>query len=352
MQPRELPPAPWRYSLTPALVRSLLRAAEHVGEVRALPISFLRRVDLQAEARKARILGRTAEEYSSVTAREVDAVLGGAVLAGRRRGVMNRIRAAAIVEDALDHYPPSGYLTPALAHAYDQALSRQLSESKRVWTAFSGRQRRHLLDLIAAAASPVPELSRVLAWIDGDEVVAGSPVLRAATTYWGMSLTGWYAAGEIAVHHQLRAGHYDPHGLVVGPKRMRPMTALLDRTRETMALADEGDLTAFFERFAKNYDWLVHERLFELGRVRDVEAVLPWKIVAPPDALDARIVEILGRLREAGAAVIAETLGGDLPPMRTLQRRLGKLVAEGTIGRRGSRKTAVYVAAENAELPA
>ena len=68
MQPRELPPSPWRYSLTPALMRSLLRAAEHVGEVRALPISFLRRVDLQAEARKARILGRTAQDYSSVTA--------------------------------------------------------------------------------------------------------------------------------------------------------------------------------------------------------------------------------------------------------------------------------------------
>lgn len=343
---------PWRYSLTPTLVRSLVRAAEHVGEVRALPISFLRRVDLQAEARRARILGRTSEEYSSVTAREVDAVLRGAVLTERRRGVMNRIRVSAIVEDALEHYPPRGYLTPELARAYDHALSRQLSESKRVWSAFSGRQRRHLLDLVAADASPVPELSRVLAWIDADEIVAGSPVLRAATTYWGMSLTGWYEAGEIAVHHQLRAGHYDPHGLVVGPKRTRPMTALLDRTPETMSFADQGDLTAFFERFAKAYELLVHERLFELGRVRDVEAVLPWKIVAPPDALDARIVDILGRLREAGAAAIAEALGGGVPPMRTLQRRLGKLVAEGTIGRRGSRKTAVYSAAEKAELPA
>jgi hypothetical protein len=173
---------PWRYSLTPALVRSLVRSAEHVGEVRALPISFLRRVDLQAEARKARILGRTAQDYSSVPAREVDAVLKGAVLARRRRGVMDRIRASAIVEDSLDHYPPSGYLTSEIARAYDQALSRRFSENKRVWSAFSGRQRRHLLDLVAVSASPVRELSRVLAWIDADEIVAGSPALRAATT--------------------------------------------------------------------------------------------------------------------------------------------------------------------------
>jgi hypothetical protein len=161
-----------------------------------------------------------------------------------------------------------------------------------------------------------------------------------------MSLVGWYAAGEIAVHHQLRAGDYDPHGLVVDPKSARPMTALLDRSRETMALAEQGDLTAFFERFAKTYEWLVHERLFELGRVRDVEAILPCKIVAPPDALDARIVEIVSRLREVGAAAIAEALGAEVPAMRTLQRRLGKLVSEGTLGRRGSRKTAVYLAAE------
>lgn len=43
---------------------------------------------------------------------------------------------------------------------------------------------------------------------------------------------------------------------------------------------------------------------------------------------------------------IVEAFGDDVPPMRTLQRRLGKLVADGTIGRRGSRKTAVYLAAD------
>lgn len=342
-----LPRQPWRYTLTPALAKSLVRAGEYVGELRALPISFLRRVDLEAEARRARILGRTAHEYSSVSAREVDAVLAGAVLAPRRRGIMDRIRGAAIVEDALDRYAiRDAYLTAAHARAYAEALTARFSASSRVWSAFSGRQRRHLLDLVARSAEPTPELSRVLSWVDADDLGASSAVLRSATTYWGMSLLGWYDAAEVGVHHQLRAGGYDPHGLVIGPRSAPRMLEVLDRTPETMDLADGGDFTALFERFAARYESLVHGRLLELGRVRDIEAHLPWTIVAPPDALDARLVELVERRGQVGSAEIEKALGRDAPPLRTLQRRLGKLVAGGTIGRRGSRKTALYIAAE------
>ena len=68
--------------------------------------------------------------------------------------------------------------------------------------------------------------------------------------------------------------------------------------------------------------------------------------VAPPDELDARLYEVLERLGHGGSAAIVEALGADAPPLRTVQRRLQKLVSDGVLTKRGARKNAVYVLAD------
>jgi hypothetical protein len=87
------------------------------------------------------------------------------------------------------------------------------------------------------------------------------------------------------------------------------------------------------------------ERLEALGRVRDNEEHLPWKVVAPPDALDAHLYEVVERLGQAGSAAIVAGLGKNAPPLRTVQRRLQKLVSDGVLAKRGARKNAVYTLA-------
>jgi hypothetical protein len=118
---------------------------------------------------------------------------------------------------------------------------------------------------------------------------------------------------------------------------------LLAHHATLMANADKGELTSYFEHFAQVLGQLLSERLESLGRVQELESHLPWKLVQPPDALDARIFEVVGRLGQAGSVAIAEALGAEAPPLRTLQRRLQRLVSDGVLTRRGARKNALYL---------
>jgi len=52
--------------------------------------------------------------------------------------------------------------------------------------------------------------------------------------------------------------------------------------------------------------------------------------------------EVVDRLGAAGSTAIAAGLGNNAPPMRTVQRRLQKMVRERTIVKHGARKTATY----------
>jgi hypothetical protein len=110
-----------------------------------------------------------------------------------------------------------------------------------------------------------------------------------------------------------------------------------------------GDLTKYFEHFSLALEEVLRERLAELGRVWDNEAHLPWKVIEPPDALDARLFETVERLGQAGSAAIVQALGSEVPPLRTIQRRLQKLVGDGILAKRGARKNAVYTLAGRAE---
>ena len=348
-RPTELPAQPWRYTITPRLVTLITHLAEAAGEMRAAPISYYRRKELEARAKRLRIIWVVGARYASVKAEEVEAVLGGARLIERREPIAEAIRRASIVEDALAHYahgPKSRPLTPDLAMAYERAEQAVPGHNPGRWIAFTTRERTKLLDLHHGAIKVPPAVKALFDWADADPLVSRSTALRAATIFWGLTLLfpQWRAV-SVVLHHELRVGRVDESGLLMLTEASEAQRELLTTPASFRTADDEGDLTAYFERFAFALWRVLDERLRELGRVQDNEAHLPWKVVAPPDALDARVYEVVERLGQAGSAAIVEGLGQSAPPLRTVQRRLQKLVSDGVLSKRGARKNAIYTLA-------
>ena len=83
-RPENLPSQPWRYTLTPTLVLNLTRVADAAGQMRASPISYCRRKELAASAKRMRILWNVSQLHGSVTHEQIEAVLKGARLVDRR----------------------------------------------------------------------------------------------------------------------------------------------------------------------------------------------------------------------------------------------------------------------------
>ncbi|MCU0690069.1 MAG: hypothetical protein MUF54_01580 [Polyangiaceae bacterium] len=346
-RPTELPAQPWRYTITPELVTSLTRIAEAAGEMRAVPISYYRRKELEARARRLRILWVVGWRYVSVKPEEVEAVLNGARLVERREPIAEAIRRAAIVEDALAHFATEIHgdprLTPELATAYERAGLAMPGFNTGRWMEFNTRERARVLDLHRGSIEVPPAVRALFEWADADPLVSTSTVLRAATIFWGLTLLcpTWRGV-SVVLHHELRVGRVDPHGLLMLTEASEAQRELLTTPARTMAAADEGNLTTYFERFAYALARVLSERLRELGRVQDTESYLPWKVIAPPDALDAHVYEAVERLGQAGSAAIVEALGRNAAPLRTVQRRLQKLVSDGVLSKRGARKNAIY----------
>ncbi len=350
-RPTELPPQPWRYTITPNLVDSLTHIADAAGQMTAAPLSYYRRKELEARAKRMRILWVVGWSWKSVKPEEVEAVLGGARLVDKREPIAEAIRRAAIVEDALAHYSTAriggdNRLTPELAMAYERASQGTSSLREARWMAYSMRERGKLLDLHKDASKVPPAVNILFDWTNQDPLVSRSAVLRAATLYWGLKLLypAWRSA-SVVLHHELRAGRLDANGLLMLTEATEPQRELLDTARINLLETDEGDLTKYFELFTSALWRVLWERLEALGRARDNEEHLPWRIVAPPDALDARLYEVVERIGQAGSAAIVIGLGKDAPPLRTVQRRLQKLVSDGVLAKRGARKNAVYTLA-------
>jgi hypothetical protein len=355
----ELPPQPWKYTITPRLVQNLVRVADAAGQMRASPLSYYRQRELAAQAKRMRV-----QWYASgtrgVTAEEVDAVLRGARLPEKRQAAREMIARAALVEDALAHFTSTTAkgrrLTPEVAMVYRFCtLGRapgipapkglQLGEPN--WTLFAPRERAKLLDTQREATEVRPEVKAIFDWADHDPLVSSSTVLRAATIFWGLTLLdpSWHAV-SVVLHHEFRVGDIDASGLLMLTEATVAQRELLTTPSDRMVTADEGDLTSYFEEFSWSLSLVLGERLEQLGRVQSNEAFLPWKVVAPSDELDAQLYDVLERLGKAGSAAILKALGSDAPPLRTVQRRLQKLVGDGVFAKRGARKNAVYALAD------
>jgi len=357
-RPEQLPAQPWRYTITPTLVANLTNVAHAAGQLCAAPVSYYRQREMAARAKRLRIHALVQERHPDLTFEEVDAVLRGARLSAGRARAGEAIDRAVLGEDAFAYYTAtttaSRRLTATTAMVYLQCgTGSQLpgtrpppgslwSKAPR-WRLFTPREQGRLLEVQRTSIELSPPVRSIFEWAEADPLVSTSPVLRAATVFWAMTLLHpeWRAVGTL-VRHELCAGGLDPEGLLVLSGESSSEQSLFDASAGRMLDADGGDLTRYFEAFASDLAKAVGERLRELGRVRDNEEHLPWQVVAPPDELDARLYEVVERLGQAGSASIVAALGEPAPPLRTVQRRLQKLVADGALVKRGARKNAVY----------
>ena len=287
-------------------------------------------------------------------------MLRGARLVGKRRPTGDAIERAVLVEDALVHFTTftvnDRRLTPEVTMAY-HFCSSEVPGIRRVrdgtvrtmpnWKLFSPRERAKLLDLQREQTPLPPAVKAIFEWVDQDPLVSKSAVLRAATVYWAMTrlIPSWQSA-SVLLHHELRVGGIDANGLLMLTEATVAQHELLNIPACQTEGAEEDDLTKYFEEFAFALLTVLWELLEQLGRVQNNETHLPWRVVAPPDELDARLYEVIERLGQAGSAAILEALGAAAPPLRTVQRRLQKLAGDGVVSKRGGRRNAVYSVAD------
>ena len=337
VQTAALPRRPWKYALTPTLLDRLVEIGIAQGELNAAPLNFHRRRDRLARARRERIFLEVKQYFRSVTIAEVESVLEGAHIHTPRTDILNAIRHAVVAEDAFANYAHSeARLTPELAVAY-ASIHRAIPEGEATrWLPLHPGERAQMLALHRRAVVVPPTVHDIFAWVDGDAYLSKSAVLRMAALFWLLHIGLHWPATEV-LHHELRASGIDRFGYLIGSRT--GLGALVFTSHES---GSDGDFTEYFELFTKRLAEVMRETANELGRLRKDEANLPWEVVTPPDQLDAAIVKVLERARDAGSALIAERLGRDAPPLRTLQRRLGRLVADGLVLKRGARKNATY----------
>lgn len=337
VQTAALPRRPWRFSLTPTLLDRLVEIGVAQGELNAAPLTFHRRRDRLARARRERIFLEVKQYFSSVTMAEVESVLEGAHIRTPRNNILNAIRHAVVAEDAFANYAHSGArLTPELAVAY-ASLHRAIPEGETTrWLPLHPGERAQMLALHRRSVVVPPTVREVFAWVDSDAHLEKSAVLRMAALFWLLRVGLHWPATEL-LHHELRATGIDRHGYLIGSR-----TGLGGLVSGSNDSGFDGDFTEYFESFTQRLAEVMRETANELGRLRKDEAHLPWEVVTPPDQVDAAIIKVLERARDAGSAGIAERLGKDAPPLRTLQRRLGRLVHDGLVLKQGSRKNATY----------
>ncbi len=350
-------PAPWRYTITPELVINLTRVASAAGELRAVPLSYYRQRDLATRAKRERIARNVRHEYGATTTDEVDAVMQGARLGPRRQAIEDAILREALLEDAFAYYTESlrreRRLDASTAVAYRDCA---LGELPRVaptpyglpipaprWDLLHAREASRLLDTHRVTREVPASVQAIFDWADQDPLLAHSPVLRAAAIYWRTSrfFPTWHSAA-VLLRHEFRVARIDVHALLALTDVFELLRELVDGRDARAAHEGVVDFTEYFEAFAGTLGALLENLLAELGRVRSNESRLPWAVPAPADELDARLYAVVERLGRASSAAIMEALGPDAPPLRTVQRRLQKLVGDHVLTRYGARKNAVY----------
>lgn len=347
-RPESLPADPLHYDLKPALVRHLTWVHHNAGRVAGMRFSHYgyKRLETQAHRRSVAYMVIRAG-HGSVTLDEVTRVLAGDLLPPRRRLVQDFTRKAAVLCEAARQFGrPGEPTTPETVATYLDFLQHGTT----LWSRFAGQSKERLIEMHRGSNEPPAAVGRLYDWINGDDLVAEEPVLRAATLYWGLSLLFRYdyerPAIDAVVDHELRAGGIDPHGLLVLPDSEFGESALHLGLTITSAADYRGELTGYFEHFSFDLGRALAAHNEKLMTFQDSEDRLPWLMVRPPDELDRQVFEIIER---RGSARAQEILAGisDPPPLRTLQRRLQRLCKDGLLTKHGARKFAFYRLAEH-----
>lgn len=329
------------YAITPTLVSSLGHARWVAGKASVLGLSFYGLRALQTARIHLRIAEMTVACTFNVTTKEVERVVAGDLLPPRRQAATETIRLATALSEAVR-------LATTRAEPTDAETCWSYFEFAKAqpmgWAHFVGLPRGSLVDHRRKKAKPPPEIVRLYEWIDGDELVADEPILRAAALFFGLRELDEARPGRIArmavVDHELQAG-LDPRGLLVLQSRKLGGMALRPTAPGFGYAQTTGDLTRYFEFFASAVGDGMSDIARDLEGKQETEQRRPWMSVRPPDRLDRQLFDAVQRL---GRATIQQLVGAlhDAPPLRTVQRRLKKLCDQGLLAKHGSRRNAFY----------
>jgi hypothetical protein len=341
-----------RYERTPTLVWSLAQAHRAAGGISAMRFGYYAQKRLEAQALRTRIGEFVAAAGQHATREEVANVLAGNILPPRRTLAQQFIRRAAILAEAISNTSERNTVTTPATFAVYREISRHDGASLP-WSRFAGRDRTLLLGEYRDRAKPVHEVSRVYEWLAADELLGKDGLLRAALLHWALhelfrACHTDKMAIAAAVAHELRAGGFDHSGLFVLSEYQhgRKALALGGGMHLASKARGSGDLTPMLEFFCSQSALALMAHARQLDRVRDSEDRVPWLVVAPPDQMDRRILEAVEKRGSARSPVILEALVDPKPPLRTLQRRLQKLVHDGLLVKHGTRKDAFYQVGE------
>jgi hypothetical protein len=342
-----------QYQLTPTIVRSVASAHRYAGAISAMRFSYYGLKRIEAEATQARIANFCTRVGHCVQRDEVAHVVAGDILPPRRRTEQDIIRRAAILVDAVAQYGERREAsTPETCAAYLDLAVRGGAAGTTARLKFGGREHGRLLELHRSSVKTDPRMDKLYYWLAEDDLLSREPLLRAAVLYWALSemqILGIARMGiDAVIAHELRAGDLDPHGLFV-------MT-LYEHGREALALRQGAnvatkavayrDLTGVLEHFSHHVSLALADCAACLQRHQDSDDRLPWKRLRPPDEMDRLIFEAVEKHGSATSPTVLAALPKPRPPLRTLQRRLHKLVHDGLLMKHGGRKDAFYRVAE------
>ncbi len=341
------------YRITPTIVRSVASAHRYAGAISAMRFSYYALKRLEAEATQSRIAEFCAIAGHPVQQGEVAHVVAGDILPPRRRTTQEVIRRAAILVDAVGRYGERREAsTPETCAAYLDLAARGGDVGTTAWSRFAGRERGCLLELHRGAGKTDPRMEKLYAWLAEDDLLAQEPLLRAAILYWALSEMEIPRIARMGIHaviaHELRAGGLDPNGLFVVTLYEHGQEALVLR-RGLSAVPKamvSGDVTGVLDHFPHYIGLALAECAARLRRYQDTEDRLPWMMVRPPDEMDRLIFEAVEKRGSATSPTVLAALPKPRPPLRTLQRRLQKLVHDGLLVKHGGRKDAFYRVAE------
>jgi hypothetical protein len=342
------------YTVTPHLVTVLTLAHRRAGAAAALRFSYYGKKRLQTQADRVRIAELVAGAGHRVKLDEVEHVLVGDILPPRRHITQEYIRRAAILLAAIEQYGRrNDASTPETFTSYLDLAQHGSDSSTTSWAKFAGQQRDKLLEIHRDSVKVEKPVQQLYDWVEEDELISTEPLLRAAVLYWGLtrlhSAKNDSMAISSVVAHELRAGQLDPHGLFVldDSAHGREAQALWKgAVYPARAARLAGNLTPVLEHFTHHVALALAELCQRLERHQDKEDRLPWLMQRPPDKVDRLIFEAVEKRGSATSSVILGDLAEPRPPLRTLQRRLKRLVHEGLLAKLGTRKDAFYRVSE------
>jgi len=343
----ELPLDRLQYTITPALVSSVGSAHRFAGQLSAMRFSFYTLKRLQVEATRARIADLCLTMGERVQPEEVVHVLAGDILPPRRRRAQDIIRRAAVLADAVGGYQ----VRPDVSTAEDCVAYLDLAATAKAgatsWSKFAGSERARLFELHRRSVKPDAGLVKLYERLVEDKLLSCQPLLRAGVLYLALAAMPLQLTKRMGIDtvvaHELRAGGFDHHGLfILGEHKFGRQALKTLRGYDANEAMLSGDITVLLECFASYVGLALADCVKRLRTCQDDEDRLPWLMLRPPDDMDRAIFDAVEKHGSATSPTILAALPEPRPPLRTLQRRLQKLVRDGLLVKHGGRKDAFY----------